>query len=1078
MSKSSLVLALFLTVCACDGALAQLAKKAAARPIEVSTLPEGFAESIVTTGLDGATALEIAPDGRVFIAEQTGAVRVVENGRLLDEPFVQVEVDSWWERGVIGVTVDPDFPRTPFVYLCTVAATPYPHHRISRWTADGNRAVAGSEHVLLEGDDQRTLGGSVPAGHQGGGIRFGADRKLYVGIGEQTAGLPSQSLGTLQGKLLRIGADGSIPDDNPFVDRTTGKYRSIWALGLRNPFALAVQPSTGRIYINDVGAQRFEEINEAIRGANYGWPATEGPTASEGHTAPIHAYSDAPMQSISGGVFYEPAHPTFPEEYHGKYFFADYILGWIRVLDPIDPLRATPFASGLFGPVDLRVAPDGSLWVLQRNAWIKDKTFQSRTGSLHRIFHVEGSGEPAPRVLIRELDQTAVAGRDVELEVEAHGEPPLRYEWRRGSERVDGALSPRLLVRAVRPEDDGATYTCLVSNDRGTTRSPPVRLRVSRLRAPDSPRTRLPGLERRTLAMRTLALPEPAALQDAPREPIGRILVLPHAGATATAGEIEGFLVVPEDDAYTFRIRTSGIAKLIVGAEEIAVATRGSTRRSTLALAAGPHSLRLIYAFEGSAPLLSVTLASGRMPEKEPDSSAFIRIDRSVLVEPSIHLNATRADGPIVARIDVPTLHAVIRTTTDGSDPDVHSSVYEHPIVISRSTVLRAAAFTDGSASAHRSKVVSSMLEIDGERAFGLSARPEAMTVACGTSFDELPRRLSSTGLFRDLARLEPSSGVIEYEINAASWLDGAASSRFLALPVGARIEIASDGSWRYPIGTVFAQHIEFRGNARSANSTDGADGGTVNGRADSRPIETRVLVVSGDRDGFGATYRWKSDGSDATLVTSPVLDTIPSSALDGSSRPWTYPGPADCQICHASNAGFVLGARPDQLHLIRRFAESGVVDEQLRAWSHVGILEPALDARALAAQPRAPNPRDGALPLEARVRSYLDANCAHCHRPDGVRGAYDARSTTPLEAQNIIDMRPIATDLGIPDARIVARGSPERSLLLARLGRRGDVYAMPPLGSHVPDTDAVELIDAWIRSLASVPASPSKGTR
>src|SRR5690606_32072682 len=114
----------------------------------------------------------------------TGSVRVIENGKLLPEPFVTLPVDSTWERGVIGVTIDPAFASRPYVYVCWVARDPYPHHRISRFAADGNVAVPGSEQVLLVGDDQRSLGGKVPAGHQGGGLHFGRDGKLYVGIGE------------------------------------------------------------------------------------------------------------------------------------------------------------------------------------------------------------------------------------------------------------------------------------------------------------------------------------------------------------------------------------------------------------------------------------------------------------------------------------------------------------------------------------------------------------------------------------------------------------------------------------------------------------------------------------------------------------------------------------------------------------------------------------------------------------------------------------------------------------------------------------------------------------------------------
>src|SRR5207253_3221818 len=229
-----------------------------------------------------------------------------KNDKLLPEPLVTVSVDSYWERGLLGIALDPDFGKNSYVYLCYVAAKPYPHHRVTRFTARGDRAVPGSEVVLLEGDDQRTLGGSIPGGHQGGAIHFGEDGKLYVAIGEQTAGKPAQQLDTFQGKLLRINRDGTIPEDNPFFKTAKGKYRAIWALGLRNPFAFAVQPGTGRIYINDVGDARWEEINEGIAGANYGWPESEGYTSNPSHRSPVHAYDHSVGRSITGGVFYNP----------------------------------------------------------------------------------------------------------------------------------------------------------------------------------------------------------------------------------------------------------------------------------------------------------------------------------------------------------------------------------------------------------------------------------------------------------------------------------------------------------------------------------------------------------------------------------------------------------------------------------------------------------------------------------------------------------------------------------------------------------------------------------------------------
>lgn len=371
------------------------------------TLPPGFFGEHVVAGLTGCTAIAVAPDSRVFICEQTGKLRVVKHGKLLPQPFLTVHVDSTWERGLIGVALDPGFTDNGHVIVCYVTPQPYIHHRISRFTARGDVAMPESELVLFEGDDQSKLGGDIPAGHQGGAIHFGGDGKLYVALGDQTAGTPAQKLTTLQGKLLRLNPDGSIPEDNPFYQTAQGKYRAIWALGLRNPFTFAIQPGTGRILINDVGSNSWEEVNEGFAGANYGWPVVEGPKSDPRYRDPIHYYSVA---SIAGGAFCPPGQAAgFPLCYRGKYFFMDFVRGWIKVLDPGHPSNVETFATGLTRPVDLSFCPDGSLAVLLRDAWVVDGNFRSGTGSLLQIRPEPARGQ-TPRISTVRVSEAMIHG--------------------------------------------------------------------------------------------------------------------------------------------------------------------------------------------------------------------------------------------------------------------------------------------------------------------------------------------------------------------------------------------------------------------------------------------------------------------------------------------------------------------------------------------------------------------------------------------------------------------------------------------------------------------------------------------
>ena len=341
-------------------------------PRQLLTVPAGFAETVVATGLNNPTTLAVAPDGRVFVALQNGNVRVVKDGVLLPTPFVNVREDSQEERGLLGITFDPDFANNHYVYLYYTkrdAAPLVAHNVVSRFVAEGDVAAGGvdaaGEQVLLELPDVGNADW-----HMGGGLRFGPDGKLYVGVGEHQQPATAQSLSSPFGKILRINADGSIPADNPFHDQTTGVNRAIWATGIRNPFSMAFEPDSGRLYVNDVGAGRAEEVDEIVRGANYGWPATEGsfdPAQFPGFTNPAYEYRhNGSGACIVGGEFYEGVAPTFPREYQGQYFFADFVRGWVKTLDS-QTHAVGDFATAIPFPVGVALAPDGAMWVLSHD---------------------------------------------------------------------------------------------------------------------------------------------------------------------------------------------------------------------------------------------------------------------------------------------------------------------------------------------------------------------------------------------------------------------------------------------------------------------------------------------------------------------------------------------------------------------------------------------------------------------------------------------------------------------------------------------------------------------------------------
>ncbi|MEO8524776.1 MAG: PQQ-dependent sugar dehydrogenase [Caldimonas sp.] len=340
------------------------------------TQPSGFTrnESWVT-GLNSATAFAQAPDGRMFVAEQGGALRVIKNGALLATPFASFTVDSSGERGLIGVTLDPAFATNGFVYIYSTRTAGGSHNRISRLTANGDVMAAGSELALV---DLPNLSGAT--NHNGGGMHFGSDGKLYVGVGENANGPQAQNLSLPFGKLLRFNADGTIPTDNPFFATQTGIARAIWAYGLRNPYTFAVQPGTGLIHINDVGQDTWEEINVGTRGANYGWPNSEGPdNVGAGISGPLFTYKHSAASpagsgpggfftgfAIAGGDFY-PSAGAFPVGYRDQYYFADYVSQFVGRVDLVNGNAAYAFARLSSSPVDLRVGNDGAVYVLTRS---------------------------------------------------------------------------------------------------------------------------------------------------------------------------------------------------------------------------------------------------------------------------------------------------------------------------------------------------------------------------------------------------------------------------------------------------------------------------------------------------------------------------------------------------------------------------------------------------------------------------------------------------------------------------------------------------------------------------------------
>ena len=427
--------------------LTLLALTSIAPLVNAATVPTGFTDAVVASGLNNPTAMALAPDGRIFVCQQGGALRVIKNGVLLATPFLTVPVDSAGERGLLGVAFDPNFVSNQLVYIYYTATTPTIHNRLSRFTASGDVALAGSETIIMEMPNL-----SSATNHNGGAIHFGPDGLLYIAVGDNANGANAQSLATRLGKMLRITSTGAIPTNNPFFNTATGDNRAIWALGVRNPFTFSFQNGTGRMFINDVGQNVWEEINDGIAGSNYGWPTCEGfcnpPNPS--FRDPIFAYqNDASTCAITGGAFYNPTINQFPAQFVGNYFFADFCGGWIRRLDPANGNAVSDFATGVSLPVDLKVSPDGFLYYLARGA-----------GAVGRIGFQASGDNIAPTVAITSPANGATVVRKSTVTITATA-----------SDNVGVTRVEFLVNGALQCTDTAAPYSCAwrVPNPMGRT---------------------------------------------------------------------------------------------------------------------------------------------------------------------------------------------------------------------------------------------------------------------------------------------------------------------------------------------------------------------------------------------------------------------------------------------------------------------------------------------------------------------------------------------------------------------------------------------------------------------------------
>lgn len=422
-------------------------------------LPTGFVVNKLTDNtIREAVAMGHAPDGRIFIAERGGNLKVYKNGAVTT--IHTVETTTAVEQGLLGLALHSGFSTNGkcYLYYTNTAST---HHYLDMLVIDTGSTVISVTRIM---EFDPILNGF----HNGGAMVF-KDNYLFICIGESNSPAQSALLDTYRGKVLRLLEDGQPAPGNPYYDEAgaTRQKRSLWAIGMRNPWYMSMDPVTQKLYVVDVGGN-YEEVNDvtapdATRDYNYGWAGDgrSGPDQPNTTIYPTYAYGHNGWGcAITSGVAFHPAGATaYPPGYQNRFYFTDWCSGWLRSFDLTDP--AAPyqeFAATEFRDVlGLSMGTDGNIYYFK----------YGNNGSLNRL---EYTLPTVPVIVNHPQRQTVVTGDPVTFSVTASGAPALIYQWYKDSEAIDNANAPGYTI-PVTDASSAGSYYCVVTNSFGTDTS-------------------------------------------------------------------------------------------------------------------------------------------------------------------------------------------------------------------------------------------------------------------------------------------------------------------------------------------------------------------------------------------------------------------------------------------------------------------------------------------------------------------------------------------------------------------------------------------------------------------------------
>jgi len=996
----------------------------------------------------------VAKEGRIFLFNNDDAATTTET-------FLDYRTQTYTnsDSGMTWLVFHPKFgvagdPNRGYVYI-TYKWKPsggnanYSYWRLSRFNVlDGTQvADPSSEQILIQQFDRQMF-------HDAGCMMFGPDGYLYVSIGDEGGANDEYNDGQkinerLFSGILRIDVDqkpGShairrqptqltmpagwptsytqnykIPSDNPFNNVSGANLEEFYAIGLRQPYRFSYDPVSNRTWVAESGQDTREELDILAPGANYGWPFREGkiarPTGPQPPVipSPIIGTLTEPVWDVAHGidnctiggfVYRGTTHPTLV----GKYLTVDNVTSHIRA--------HTLGEDNLATNVILTDMPSGGVY-----------NGTSTVGW-------DQAGDP----IFVKIDGTGARGRFMKL-----------------------ATVPATTTRAgyFRFEDqDAANTSGYVSDNPGN-----------------------------------------ATVNSLPRG--SHLLVNDNeTNSSANVAFVTGNGLTPVGSTPSTKgVRIAvgnGAARPGNAAGELHTETKlGILNDFTVELSFHPNTGGLADGYQCFMGLHGTTgVAPGDQEAGQPlQPFRLMRWNRNAtgtsipLQTNDLFLNVRTVNPTTLAWTSVP-IHVIDRTQF------VANKWYHLAIIgnVSAGTVTVYSYNTTtsqyeqiGQGSGYVGNLQAGVWTV-GRGTFGGGAAD----YVTDTTFDEVrisdtalpvskllygtehfepvipvtepPPLLSQTGAFSDLATLTPSAGVVPYGVNAPLWSDAAAKARWIALPndgnhntPAEKISFTPEANWVFPNGTVFIKHFEL--------ATD------ENNPSVHHRLETRFVIMPAIGEPYGVTYKWRPDGSDADLMATGLDEVIDITTAGGGTRQqtWTYPSRGECKICHNGNADYVLGVKTQQLNGDYTYPLTGRTANQLETWGALGWFDTGYRADLVPWMLKSHHVAENTASLTDRVRSYLDSNCSQCHQPNGVRAYFDARYTTPIDEQGLINGE-LETSYGHPDNRVIVPGHPEHSIMLTRLSSVAELR-MPPIAKHLVDPSAVQLMTDWINSLATGPS-------